>query len=450
MKKKILKTLNFIVMTVLTFALVLPVFKYEVSVWATTISDVKNQIKDTTNQLENINEKIDTLSDEQALLEEKIDDLNAEIINTMASIGMKEDEIALKEEAIENKQVEIDTTQKEYEAAKAREEKQQADMMVRVRRMYENGSMTYLNIFLTGDGLGDMLNRMDFIEKIYEYDRDKLTEYEETKNQVYALWEQLELEKTGLETEKAGLEADKATLQTQKTNLDSMLAQKKRESANFEAEIKKAKQEANVAKKLLQQEKMQLQQLQEAEKKKQQQLQQAESNKGNTTANSATGSNQSTASTGSSGNQAAADTGSTSNQSSAANTNFSSNSYTDIVDQAGGSDLGKKIAKYGLQYVGNPYVLGGTSLTNGADCSGFIYRIYSDFGYRLPRTSYEQRSAGTGVSYAEAQPGDIICYDGHVGLYIGGGKIVHASSARTGIKVSNATYRTILSVRRII
>ena len=99
---------------------------------------------------------------------------------------------------------------------------------------------------------------------------------------------------------------------------------------------------------------------------------------------------------------------------------------------------------------GNPYVAGGTSLTNGADCSGFTYRVFADFGYKLPRTSYEQRSAGTGVDYDSAQPGDIICYDGHVAIYIGGGYIVHASSAKTGIKVSKAGYRTILAVRRII
>ena len=93
---------------------------------------------------------------------------------------------------------------------------------------------------------------------------------------------------------------------------------------------------------------------------------------------------------------------------------------------------------------------GGTSLTNGADCSGFTYRVYQEFGYSIPRTSYAQRSAGVGVSYEEAQPGDLICYENHVALYIGNGKIVHASTERTGIKIGNANYRTILAVRRIV
>lgn len=102
-----------------------------------------------------------------------------------------------------------------------------------------------------------------------------------------------------------------------------------------------------------------------------------------------------------------------------------------------------------MNFIGNPYVFGGTSLTNGADCSGFVQSVYKNFGVTLPRSSTDQRSAGTGVSYTEAQPGDIICYAGHVGIYIGNNQIVHASSPTTGIKVGNATYRSILSVRRI-
>lgn len=117
---------------------------------------------------------------------------------------------------------------------------------------------------------------------------------------------------------------------------------------------------------------------------------------------------------------------------------------------AAGSGLGASVANYALQFVGNPYVYGGTSLTNGTDCSGFTMGVYNNFGVSLPHSSGAQRSCGYGVaSLAEAQAGDIICYSGHVGIYIGGGQIVHASTAKTGIKVSSVSYRNILAIRRI-
>ena len=116
-----------------------------------------------------------------------------------------------------------------------------------------------------------------------------------------------------------------------------------------------------------------------------------------------------------------------------------------------GSATGSAIVSYATQFIGNPYVWGGTSLTNGADCSGFIMSVYAHFGYDLPHSSSELRGVGRGVSYAEAQPGDIICYSGHVAIYIGGGAIVHASNERDGIKISsNAAYTTILAVRRVV
>ena len=115
------------------------------------------------------------------------------------------------------------------------------------------------------------------------------------------------------------------------------------------------------------------------------------------------------------------------------------------------SGSGSSVVDYATQFVGNPYVWGGTSLTNGADCSGFVQSVYKNFGVDLPRTSYEQQNAGTEVSYEDAQAGDLICYGGHVAIYMGDGKIVHASNAKDGIKISdNAAYRTILSVRRLV
>ncbi len=408
---------------------------------AGSISDVQNQINKHTDQLENSTNRIVELESEQDILREQIDDLNAEILNTMTSISLKEDEIAVKEEEIalkeeeiaakeqeiNAKQEQIEKTEAEYEAAVEREEKQRENMAVCARLIYERGTDSYLDALLEGKGMADVLNQLDRIERVQQYENAVLTEYINTKNEVHNLWLRLEEEKMELEADRgklrtdreqleadrSALEADKADLQSQKASLNAMLEKKKKESANFDAEIKKAREEAAAAKKLLQQDKQKLKQLQAAQ---------------NAAGSGSTGG--SSAGSGSGGNSAP-----------------SGGAVT-------GSGRGSEIANFACQYVGNPYVSGGTSLTNGADCSGFTYRVFSEFGYSLPRTSYQQRSAGTGVSYENAQPGDLICYEGHVGIYIGNGMIVHASNSSPypagGIKISQAQYRTILAVRRIV
>ena len=433
MRKKYKPLFNFILSVTLAAALGSAEGLGTLTVGATSASDIQNRIAEEQAKINALYNQIVGLESAQDLLQEEMDDLNAEILNTMTSIGMKEDEIAEKEreisekegeifgkaEEIAQKKIQIEETEAEYEAAVVREDTLRENIAACTRMIYEAGEDSLLTALLEGKGFSGVLDRMDNIEKMYEYERNLLLEYIDTKDQVHDLWDRLEEEKVGLEADKQQLEADKqnldnhrqqlkadeAELKAQKSRLDTMLAKKKQESANYEAEIARARQDAAAAKTALEQDQQRLKQLQASASKP-------------------------------------------------ANPTYTTTDYTTVIENANGSDLGKQIANFACQYVGNPYVYGGTSLTNGADCSGFTYRVYSNYGYTLPRTSGQQQSVGRGVSYSEAQPGDIICYEGHVAIYIGSGMIVHASNSKPypsgGIKVSRADYKTILTVRRII
>lgn len=116
----------------------------------------------------------------------------------------------------------------------------------------------------------------------------------------------------------------------------------------------------------------------------------------------------------------------------------------------GQSSLGQQVVDYACQFIGNPYVWGGTSLTDGADCSGFVQSVFAHFGVSLPRTTWDMESSGTEVSYDQAVAGDIILYDGHVGIYMGDGQIVNAINDEMGIGILPATFTNIVTVRRLL
>ena len=399
-------------------------------VLATTISGLQEDIKRNQSQLNSVNKEIAGYQDAQEGVEEEISDLDAEMVALLTDIN-------LIQEAIDDKEEDIANTQIAYDAAVAEKDEQYESMKIRIKFMYEKGDESYLQLFLGAQSMSDMMNKAHYIEQLYEYDRTLLEQYEATVQQVAQLWDQLEEEKSELVTSKTEMEEQQAYV-------NEVLEQKKQEYENYSTVLAKAKREAAAYTAKIKQETAQIRKLEEEERKRREEEERrraeeaaAESQQGGGSENDdSSASEESTDDSGEA--ESSGDSGSSGSDASSNNP----------VSSGGGK--GQEIARFACQFIGNPYVAGGTSLTNGADCSGFVLAVYKNFGYSLPRSSYAQSGAGTAVSYAEAQPGDIIYYGGHVGIYIGNGQIVHASTERTGIKITSATYRSIITVRRIV
>ncbi len=357
-------------------------------VFATSISKVQKEQTETKNKLNEINKSISAIESKKAQVRTELSNLNSELVDTMLTLEVLEADL-------ERKQEEIAEAQAEYERCKKQEEEQYGAMKQRIKYMYETSDSDYVKLLLEAKSITDLVNRADFVRQVSDYDDEKLTEYQETKDQVAEA-------KAVLEEEEAELEEVQEAQQQYKAELDSKIAAAKAKQAGFETELANAQKKAKEYQKTIKEQTAAIQKLQkdEEEKKKKEQA--------------------------------------------TASTTTSSGSTASVS----GSGSGASIASYALQFVGNPYVPGGTSLTNGADCSGFTQSVYKHFGISIPRTSGAQAAGGKNVSLSEVQAGDIIYYGGHVAIYIGGGQIVHASTQKTGIKVSSYLYRTPITVRR--
>ncbi|MCR5595111.1 MAG: C40 family peptidase [Lachnospiraceae bacterium] len=429
-----------------------------IDAWATTVESLQSEIDSLDSEIDDLekqkkeaeeekneaqsglsgtNSKISSISGAMGDLDAEIEGVDQELIGLLTAIDMIQADI-------ENKITQIAQTQTEYDEAVKLRDEQYESMKIRIRYMYEQGDATYISIFIeAASSLADALNKAEYVEQLYEYDRLMLEQYMATVQYTKEVWDRLEEEKSELETSKIELEEEQkyleeleAELQAEYENYGVMLAQAKQQAAIFTARIN---QQTNEIRDLEQKEAEKRKEAEAKKKEKEAEEQRLREEAEAAAAAAAAAENGESTDTSTETTSYTEDTGSTSSSSSGGTT-----------VTASGSGTGAQIANYALQFVGNPYVAGGTDPVNGADCSGFVQAVYRAFGISLPRTSYAQSTVGTAVSYSEARAGDILYYGGHVGIYIGNGQIVHASTQRTGIKISPATYRSIITIRRVV
>ncbi|MCI9314312.1 MAG: hypothetical protein HFI57_04900 [Lachnospiraceae bacterium] len=393
---------------------------------ATTISDLQKDLKKNQSQLDDVNKQISDFKGAQADIGDEISELDAEMVALLTDIN-------LIQEAIKDKEEDIADTQEAYDEAVAEQDRQYESMKIRIRFMYEKGDASYLQIFLGAKGMGDMMNKANYVEELYEYDRKLLAEYQEQVQQVAMLKDTLEEEKSELQTSETELAEEQAYV-------EQVLAQKKEEYENYNVVLAKARQEAAAYTARIKQETAQIRKLEEEERRRREE----EERKRREEEERRRKEQEELLASRDGGDDADGESDSK------ADSGSKNDKKTETPKPSSGGGKGQQIADFACKYIGYPYVAGGTSLTQGADCSGFVMAVFKEFGYSLPRSSYAQSGVGKAVSYSEAQPGDIIYYGGHVGIYIGGGQIVHASTERTGIKITSATYRSIITVRRIV
>lgn len=367
-------------------------------------------------KLNEVKSEINALLSEQGAVEHQISEVQLQVAAMMAQIDQLVMEMDVQAGEVEAAQIELDDSI-------ALQEKQYADMKVRIRYMYENSNDSVFSIFLESKSFSDMLNRIRYMQDVYKYDRELLTAYEENTKHIESVKAQLEYELEQMQVLEADYEQQKADLEAYQYQL-TLTAQDYAEQIEA-AEALAAQYERQVA----------AEKAEEERKRREEEARRAAANgTGGTYTPSTSGGGGSTVN----GYYAQADS----------LHDGSNPGYATSVS-------GSSIVAYARQFLGNPYVWGGTDLVNGTDCSGFTQGVLRSFGISINRTAAMQARQGQAVSYEFAQPGDLVFYaysSGyvfHVGIYEGNGMIIHASSPSTGIIESSANYNTIYCIKRM-
>lgn len=385
-------------------------------------------------------DSVDNLEGQKQAVEAQAADVNARLVSLLVQFDALKQDMAGQKERIAQ-------AESDYKVASEKEQEQYEAMKLRIQYMYEQGDTSFLETVVSAKSYSDLVNKAEYVQKVHSYDRKMLKEYVDTKNEVASLKEELE-------SGEAEMEAMAEDLSSQQTNLEGTLSEMRIQIADFDTQLAAAKEEAAEQLGALTQDTENMTAsidnggTDEA-------LASSKPSSGGDTNNAGTGG---TSKPSGNTNNNTSKPSNNNNASKPSNNNSntnkpSNNNGGNSTNKPSNASLGQQIASKACTYVGNPYVYGGTSLTNGADCSGFVQSVHKLFGISTPRDSWGQLAGGKAVSYSNILPGDVIVYSDHVAIYIGGNQIVHASNSKPypagGIKISSpANYRTVLGVRR--
>lgn len=369
-------------------------------------SQAEKDLKDKKNEINGLKDQQQTTADDIKNKSAKLDEILA------AQKKLQKD--------ITSKQAEIEQNQKDLAAAQEKQQEQYDAMKKRIQFMYENSAEDNIwTAIIESNGITDMLNRIEYVSDVYDSDRALMDSYQAAVEQVKEIGTKLDNDMNELtamqddyEKQQADVEAAIVALENQKEQYASQIAQAQQQADNYQNII-------TAQGKIIQE----------------QEAAAAAAAAAAARANSSSSSPSYDGGGAGKGGSIASDYAAGGGKNPGASTGVS----------------GSSVVSYAMQFVGNPYVWGGNSLTNGVDCSGFVHEVYAHFGIGTPRYSQAFKSVGQAVSFDNIQPGDVVVYPGHVAIYAGGGVIVEAQSTKAGITANRSVQcHTILAIRRLV
>lgn len=378
--------------------------------------DAEEKMKKAKEDLNNTNGQIDSLKDKQTVTANDIQANSNKLDEVLAAQKELQTDIT-------NKQGEIEQNQKDLAAAQQKQQEQYDAMKKRIQFMYENSTEDNVwTAIIEADGISDMLNRIEYVSDVYDSDRALMDSYQAAVQQVKTIGEQLNKDMDDLN-------AMQDSYEKQQSEIEAAILALENQKEQYAAQISEAQQQASNYQNIISAQGKIIQEEEAAAAAAALAAQQAAASSGSSSGSSYDGGGAGK------GGSIAGDYAAGGGKNPSASTGVS----------------GSSVVSYAMKFVGNPYVWGGNSLTNGVDCSGFVHEVYAHFGISTPRYSQAFKSVGQAVSFDNIQPGDVVVYPGHVAIYAGGGVIVEAQSTKAGITANRSVQcHTILAIRRLV